>query len=354
MKPVSKDELAKAMNEWIGAHKDAVPIKDEENVFHVQLNGQDLKAVYVEGQDRPEFNDPNFQREILETIKDNRIKNQGEEPRGGLGSLKSDKMASPANSPGIEKTLVQPKQPPKIDSPSSGFRRAERKKAKLRLGLSGPSGCGKTASALLIAYGIVGDWSKIGVIDTENSSAELYVGQKIGETTIGEYNVLALGSPYGPEKYITAIHQAENAGLEVVIIDSLTHAWAGEGGLLDQHGKIADSGKGNSWTAWRTVTPKHNALVEAMLTSKIHIIATIRAKTDYVQEKEDGRTVIKKVGLAPIQREGMEYEMTTFFDLGINHNAIASKDRANLFPTDEYFIPTPDTGKKLKAWLEAN
>jgi hypothetical protein len=222
------------------------------------------------------------------------------------------------------------------------------------LGISGPSGSGKTASALLIAYGICQDWQKIGVIDTENSSAELYVGQTINNCKIGDYNVLSLNAPYLPDKYIQAIKAAEEAELDVVIIDSLTHAWAGEGGLLDQHGKIADSGKGNSWTAWRTVTPKHNALVEAMLTSKIHVIATIRAKTDYVQEKDDhGKTTIKKVGLAPIQREGMEYEMTTFLDIGINHQATASKDRANLFATDAYFLPGVDTGKKLKAWLEA-
>lgn len=236
----------------------------------------------------------------------------------------------------------------------SGFRPAQRKKAKLRLGISGPSGSGKTASSLLIAYGITGDWGRIGVIDTENGSGELYVGQTINGVQIGEYNVLPVESPYTPEKYIAGIKMAEESGIEVVILDSLSHAWAGEGGLLDQHGKIADSGKGNSWTAWRSVTPKHNALVEAMLNSKIHVIATMRAKTEHVQEKDEkGKTVIRKVGMSPIQRDGMEYEMTTFLDIDINHMANASKDRANLFATDAYFRPGPEIGQKLKAWLEA-
>lgn len=253
--------------------------------------------------------------------------------------------------PAVQKPASVPVAKPQS---KSGFRPAQRRKAKLRLGISGPSGSGKTASSLLIAYGITGDWGKIGLIDTENGSGELYVGQVINGEQIGEYNVLPMEAPYGPEKYISGIKMAEEAGLEVVIIDSLSHAWAGEGGLLDQHGRIADSGKGNSWTAWRSVTPKHNALVEAMLTSKIHVIATMRAKTEHVQEKDEkGRTIIKKVGMAPIQREGMEYEMTTFLDIDIHHQANASKDRSNLFATDAYFKPTPEIGKKLKAWLEA-
>lgn len=235
----------------------------------------------------------------------------------------------------------------------AGFRKAERRKAKLRLGIAGPAGSGKTASSLLIAYGLTNDWSKIGIVDTENGSGELYVNSTIGGTKIGEYNVLTLEAPYLPDKYIQAIKMAEEAGLEVVIIDSLTHAWAGEGGLLDLQGKIAQK-TGNSWTAWRDVTPKHNALVEAMLTSKIHLIATMRSKMDHVQEKDEktGRTIIRKVGMAPIQREGMDYEMTVVFDLSIDHVANCSKDRTNLFD-GQYFTPTPDTGKVLLQWLES-
>lgn len=226
------------------------------------------------------------------------------------------------------------------------IRKAERKKAKLRLGISAPSGAGKTYSSLLIAHGITGDWSKIGLIDTENGSGDLYAH-------LGDYLVLPIEAPFTPEKYIEAIKAFENHGVEVIIIDSLSHAWAGEGGILDIQAAItAASRSGNSYTAWREVTPKHNALVNAILQSKCHIIATMRAKTDYVQEKnEQGKTEIKKVGLAPIQRDGMEYEFTVMLDLGLNHIASASKDRTSLFD-GQYFKPGEYTGRKLLEWLE--
>lgn len=232
------------------------------------------------------------------------------------------------------------------------FRAAERKKAKLRLGLAGPSGSGKTLSALLIAYGMTGDWPKIGLIDTESGSGELYAETEKAGVPIGQYQTLTLEPPYLPQKYIEAIKAGEQAGLEVIIIDSLSHAWAGEGGLLDQQGKIADK-SGNSWTAWRTITPLHNQLVEAMLHSKCHIIATMRAKTEHIQTTDDkGKTIIKKVGMAPVQREGMDYEFTVMLDLDQNHVASASKDRTSLFD-GQFFKPTPETGETLLAWLNS-
>ena len=185
------------------------------------------------------------------------------------------------------------------------------------------------------------------LIDTENGSGDLYAH-------LGDYDVCAVEAPYTVKKYLDAIEGAERAGYDVVIVDSLSHAWAGEGGLLDQQGRIVDSSASkNSYTAWRTITPLHYRLVEAMLTSKCHIIATMRAKTEYAQEKdENGKTIIKKVGMAPVQREGMDYEFTLVFDLDINHNASASKDRTGLFD-GRFFSPTLHTGEDLKAWLES-
>lgn len=231
-----------------------------------------------------------------------------------------------------------------MSSNANPFRKAERRKAKLRCALAGPSGSGKTFSALLMAFGLGG---KVALIDTENGSGDLYAH-------LGEYDICPITAPFIPDKYIVAIKAAEAAGYDVIIVDSLSHAWAGEGGLLDMQGKIADSGKGNSYTAWRSVTPKHNALVEAMLQSKSHIIATVRSKQDYVQEKDEkGKvTQIKKVGMAPVQREGLEYEFTVFFDLSMQHEASASKDRTSLF--DSRFIkPSPELGKELLAWLNS-
>lgn len=231
------------------------------------------------------------------------------------------------------------------------FRKAERRKSKLRLALAGPSGSGKTLSALLIAYGMAGDWSEIGVADTENGSGDLYANTTKAGVQIGEYNIMTLEPPYQPTKYIEAIKAAEEAGLKVLILDSFSHAWAGEGGLLDQQGKLADR-TGNSWAAWRTITPQHNSLVEAILHSKLHVIATMRSKMEHVQTEENGKKVVKKVGMAPIQREGVEYEFTVVLDLAMDHTASVSKDRTSLFD-GQIFKPLPDTGKALLGWLES-
>lgn len=223
------------------------------------------------------------------------------------------------------------------------FTTAQRRKAKLRLAISGPSGSGKTYSALLIAKGIV-PLSKVAVIDTESGSADLYAN-------IGNYSTLTLSPPYEPHKYIEAIKAAEKEGFELVIIDSLSHAWSGEGGLLDQQGKAtASKYRGNSWAAWREVTPLYNQLVETILHSNIHVIATMRSKTEYVQSNENGRKKIEKVGTAPVQRDGIEYEFTTVFDLSQDHIATISKDRTKLFD-GKYFIPTEECGRALLNWL---
>ena len=221
------------------------------------------------------------------------------------------------------------------------IRKAERKKSKLRLGLAGPSGSGKTYSALQLAFGIGG---KIGLIDTENGSGDLYAH-------LGEYDIITLQAPYTAQKYIDAIDAFEEGGYDVIIIDSLSHAWSGEGGLLDKQGRIADR-TGNSYTAWRTVTPDHNALVEAMLQSRCHIIATVRSKQEYVMDKDEktGKTTIKKVGLAPVQREGLEYELSIFFEIAMDHTASATKDRTRLFDGQIVKLDKK-TGKKLLTWL---
>jgi hypothetical protein len=222
------------------------------------------------------------------------------------------------------------------------IRRAERKKAKLRLGIAAPSGAGKTYGALLLAFGLGG---KIGLIDTEHGSGDLYCD-------LGEYDIISISAPYTVAKYREAMKMFEQAGYSTIIIDSLSHAWAGDGGLLDKQGKAADK-SGNSWQAWRQVTPEHNALVDAMLQSPCHIIATMRAKTEYVQEKDDrtGKSVVRKLGMAPVMRDGIEFEFSVFFDLSMEHIASTSKDRTRLFD-GQYFKITQETGKTLLAWLE--
>jgi len=222
----------------------------------------------------------------------------------------------------------------------SQFHKAERKRGKLRLAIAGPAGSGKTYSSLLIAFGIGG---RIVLIDTERGSGELY-------DHLGAYDACTLEAPFEPKKYVAAIKAAEEAGYDTIIIDSLTHAWAGTGGLLDRHGMIADK-SGNSWSAWRMVTPQHNELVDALLQSTCHIIATMRSKMEYTQVEEGGKKSVKKLGMSPIQRDGMEYEFTIFMDIDQNHIASSTKDRTTLFD-GQYFKPSKQTGKLLTEWLE--
>lgn len=236
------------------------------------------------------------------------------------------------------------------------MRKAQRRKAKLRLGLSGPAGSGKTFGALLVAYGIAGAWEDICLIDSENFSGDLYANYNKNGIVIGEYNVISLTAPYTPEKYVTAIKECESAGIKCIVIDSLTHAWAGVGGLLDKKGQIEKSNKPgvNSWTAWRDITPMHNNLVDAILSSSCHIIATLRAKMEHVQEKDPstGRVVVRKIGMNPIQRDGMEYEFTTFVDIDQEHQCTSSKDRTSIVD-GRVFQLSSDLGTLLLQWLDS-
>ncbi len=208
---------------------------------------------------------------------------------------------------------------------SLNIRKAERRRAKARIALCGPAGSGKTHSSLLLASGL---GQKIVVIDTERRSSEW----EQGKANMPEFSVCEINEPFTAKKYIEAIKECEAQGFDVIIIDSLSHAWAGSGGLLDKQGEAADRLK-NSYTAWREVTPDHNRLVEAMLQSTAHVIATMRSKTDYVLEtNERGKQQPKKVGLAPIQREGMDYEFTLVFDIDRDtHVATDSKNRLEIF-----------------------
>lgn len=225
------------------------------------------------------------------------------------------------------------------------FQKAERKKSKARIALCAPAGGGKTHSALLLASGL---GKKIAVIDTESGSASL----EAGKPGIPEFDVLEMHAPFMPDKYVLAMKAAEEAGYDVIILDSLSHAWAGTGGLLEEVDKKAKASKsGNSYTAWRDVTPMHNRLVEAILQSQCHVIGTMRSKAEYAMESANGKLAPKKVGMAPVQREGMDYEFTIVFDIDqASHIASVSKDRTSLFDGKTEVL-SKATGEQIHDWL---
>lgn len=223
------------------------------------------------------------------------------------------------------------------------FKKAERKKARLRLALSGTSGSGKTYGALQIAKGLGG---KIAVLDTERGSASLY------SDTV-DFDVVELGPPYEPERFIEVMDAAAKAGYDVLIIDSITHEWKGAGGMLEIVDNIARAKfRGNSYAAWNEGDKRHRRFVDAMLHSPLHVIVTMRSKAVYVEGERNGKKTIEKQGAAPEQRDGIEYEFTAVLDLTVDGNlAVKSKDRTRLF--NDPFRITEDTGRKLREWLES-
>lgn len=216
------------------------------------------------------------------------------------------------------------------------LRVSSKKQVKIKLALQGCSGSGKTYSALLLAYGLTNDWTKVAVIDSEGMSADLY-------SHLGNYNVLTLEEDFAPETYIQAVEICEKAGMQVIIIDSISQCWDN---LLEYHANL----QGNSFTNWQKITPRLNALMQKILQSDSHIICTMRCKQDYVLNEKNGKMVPEKVGLKAIMRDGIDYEFTIVFDLSLKHLATASKDRTSLFMDKPDFIITSDTGRTILQW----
>jgi len=225
----------------------------------------------------------------------------------------------------------------------SGFKKATKAAAKLRLGLIGPAGSGKTMTALRIAAGLGGP---VAVIDTERGSASLYAGER------GlDFDVIELDT-YGVERFIDAIKAAADGGYATLVIDSLSHAWSGKGGILefvDNAGK-RNQGGGN-FGAWRDATPRHNSLVDAILGAPLHIICTLRSKVEYVVENVGGRNQVRKVGLQPVQRDGLEYEFTVVGDVTQDHDLVVTKTRAAFLKDAVIREAGEDLGRQLAAWL---
>ncbi len=228
------------------------------------------------------------------------------------------------------------------DGPLFTFQPATQQQSRLRLALIGPAGSGKTYSALQIAQHL---GPRVALIDTEHGSASKYA-------SLFCFDVLEL-TTFDPRTYVGAIQAADAVGYDVLIIDSLSHAWMGKDGALELVDRAAKrSPTANSFAAWRDVTPLHNALVDAILASRCHVIATLRAKTEYVQDKDEkGKTVIRKVGLAPVQRDGLEYEFDVVGDLDQDNTLIVTKTRCPELAAAVIAKPGHELAATLKAWL---
>lgn len=232
----------------------------------------------------------------------------------------------------------------------SQLRKAKREQAKIRISLAAPTGFGKTTSALMIAYGMCKDWDKIAVIDTENKSASFYANHTFpGGFKVGEFNTIQLSPPFTPEKYIESIKDCEDNGIEVIIIDSVTHVWIGQGGLIEFKDSL-----GGKFSDWAKVTPRYQAWLNSILHSKCHVITTNRKKQAYNITTENNKTKVEKAGLDDQIRDGYDYEMTIVFDItNDKFLAKAAKDRSGMFMALPEFVITPSVGEKIAEWCNS-
>jgi KaiC/GvpD/RAD55 family RecA-like ATPase len=232
------------------------------------------------------------------------------------------------------------------------FRKATKQQSKLRMTIDGPAGSGKTFTALRFALALA-KGAPVAVIDTEHGSASKYVGEA-PDGAPWDFDVVEL-SNFAPSNYVEAILSAGASGYAALVIDSMSHAWEGKGGALDmKESAAAQMRTRNDYTAWRSVSPEHNRMVDTILQSPMHVITTMRSRMDYVQEKdENGRTTIRKIGMAPVQRPGMEYEFDVVADMDIDHTLRVSKTRCSAIDGTTAHKPGPGFLLPLVAWLES-
>jgi hypothetical protein len=231
---------------------------------------------------------------------------------------------------------------------SSLFTKATKAQAKARIAVTGPSGSGKTYSALAWAT-VLADGGNIAVIDTERDSAKLYADRF-------NFDTLSMGAPYHPDRLVEVLKVAEQENYAVVVIDSLTHFYNGSGGLLELVDLAGAKAGGNGFAGWKTGTPIQQRMVDTILNFNGHIISTMRSKTEYTLEKDErtGRTAPKKVGLAPQQRDGIEYEFTLVVEMDVDHRTIIGKTRCEsladkVFPSNK----GEEAAKIFDNWLKS-
>ena len=226
------------------------------------------------------------------------------------------------------------------------FTEAVRSKSAMNIGIMGQTFTGKTYSALLLARGLAGDNGKIALVDCEGGRANLYAH-------VTKFDTLTLHPPYTPERYIEAIESAQAAGYAVVILDTISNEWSGEGGILNEQERITDRDPKRRWSCWADLTPRHTRFINTVIRSPIHIISTMRVKMQYVLDSVDGRNTPRKVGLTPIQRDNIEYEFPILLEMDASHMATVVKDMSGVFGTNGDVIrPKIEMGNALRVWID--
>ena len=224
------------------------------------------------------------------------------------------------------------------------FAKATKSQAKARVAIFGPAGAGKTMTALRIATGLAGEKGRIAVLDTEHGSASKYADRFTFDTC-------PLDESASVEVVVEGLRAAKAGGYDVVLLDSMSHSWQE---LLAEVEQIAKAKyRGNTWSAWSEGTPKQQAMVKAILRAPFHLIATMRSKTAWLEEKDErtGRVKPVRVGLAPEAGKGIEYEFDLLMEMNPEHFATIIKDRTGKYQDALLEKPGEDFGRALAAWL---
>ncbi len=227
------------------------------------------------------------------------------------------------------------------------FRPAVRDRVSLLIGLAGASGSGKTFSALRLAKGLAGG-GKIAMIDTEARRGLHYAD-------LFDFLHADMRPPFRPANFLEAIRAAEQAGASVVIIDSFSHEYDGEGGILDWASELAEMGV-KSPGNWKDPKLAHKKLMNGLLQMRAHLIFCLRADEKIEVVREGGRTQVRPLGWMPICEKRFMYEMTASFTLtpdrpGMPNYALAKRiqdQHLSMFPEDRPI--GEDAGSALRAW----
>lgn len=238
-------------------------------------------------------------------------------------------------------------------------KKAQREKLRGAIALVGPSGSGKTLGALYMAYGMMKAkypdmedydlWEKVGFIDTEHKRSLIYANLTKSGVKIGSFLHIDFPAPYSVDRYEAAVKAVVDAGAEVVVVDSLSHAWEADGGLLDLQAKF-----GGKFQDWAKVNPHYKRFIDLVtgVTNDVHMINCIRTKQGYeIDSGNTGKLEVKKLGLKPVQRDSLEYELQIVFNVNMDHIAETSKDNSEMFEGQPNKI-TPEVGGQIYRWLE--
>ena len=222
------------------------------------------------------------------------------------------------------------------------FEQATKAEAKARIALAGPPGSGKTYTALALAFGL---GEKVAVVDTERGSASKYVGENGWQ--FQRFNAVS----YSPRSLVDILGAAAGEGFDVLILDSWSHYWEGTDGMLEQVDR-KKSGS-NTFSGWKEARPDERRMIDALLSFPGHLIVTLRSKVEYVvEENERGKKVPVKVGLKPIQRDGIEYEFDVIGDLDLDNTMTISKTRLSSLAKRSIREPGLELAGEIRAWLE--